>query len=144
MRLLRPLECFSGIFQCLFGMLVSGLVIFFSVVRSGDTMRVCGEFVKFGGSSVRIAWHCSSVRQSSQHNTTSLSELFNTEGYVCQHRQNPAFSVFQSAIGAFQDLRNRDYRNLTVAVPRGEFFGNSGLLSGIKPIWPLGQVDALG
>jgi hypothetical protein len=57
MRFLRPLESFIGIFQCLLGMLVSGLVIFFSVVRGGSTMRVCGEFVEIGSSLVRVIWH---------------------------------------------------------------------------------------
>jgi hypothetical protein len=32
-------------------MLVSGLVIFFPVVRGGSTVRVCGEFVVRGSSS---------------------------------------------------------------------------------------------
>jgi hypothetical protein len=35
-------------------MFVSGLVIFFSVVHSGSTMRVRGEFVEFGSSLVRV------------------------------------------------------------------------------------------
>lgn len=38
-------------------MLVSGLVIFFPVVRGGDTVRVCSQFVEFGSSLVRIVWH---------------------------------------------------------------------------------------
>jgi hypothetical protein len=37
-------------------MLVSGLVIFFPVVRGGSTVRVCGEFVEFGSSLVRVVW----------------------------------------------------------------------------------------
>lgn len=41
----RPLESLIGVFQRLFGMLVSGLVIFFPVVRGGSTVRVCSEFV---------------------------------------------------------------------------------------------------
>lgn len=57
MGFLRPLESFIGIFQRLFGMLVSGLVIFFSVVRGGSTVGVCGEFVVFGSSLVRLIWH---------------------------------------------------------------------------------------
>jgi len=54
MGFLRPLESFIGIFQRLFGMLVSGLVIFFAVVRGGSTVGVCGEFVVFGSSLVRV------------------------------------------------------------------------------------------
>ena len=57
MGFLRPLESFIGMFQCLFGMFVSGLVIFFPVVRGGSTVRVCGEFVELGSSLVRIIWH---------------------------------------------------------------------------------------
>jgi len=38
-------------------MLVSGLVIFFPVVRGGSTVRVCGEFVVRGSSSARVIWH---------------------------------------------------------------------------------------
>jgi hypothetical protein len=41
----------------LFGKLVSGLVIFFPVVRGGSAVRVCGEFVELGSSSVRLIWH---------------------------------------------------------------------------------------
>jgi len=57
MSFLRPLESFIGMFQCLFGMFVSGLVIFFPVVRGGSTVRVCGKFVVLGSSSVRVIWH---------------------------------------------------------------------------------------
>jgi hypothetical protein len=42
MSFLRPLESFIGMLQCLFGMFVSSLVIFFPVVRGGSTVRVCG------------------------------------------------------------------------------------------------------
>jgi hypothetical protein len=38
-------------------MLVAGLVIFFPVVRSGGTVRVCGKFVELGSSLVRVIWH---------------------------------------------------------------------------------------
>ncbi|GAC1616111.1 MAG: hypothetical protein PVS2B2_13430 [Candidatus Acidiferrum sp.] len=57
MSFLGPLEGFIGMFQGLLGMLVSGLMIFFSVVHGSGTMRVRGEFVKFCGSLVRIIWH---------------------------------------------------------------------------------------
>jgi hypothetical protein len=57
MSFLRPLESFIGMFQCLFGMFVSGLVIFLPVVRSGSTVRVCGEFVELSRSLVRVIWH---------------------------------------------------------------------------------------
>ena len=57
MSFLRPLESFIGKFQRLFGMLVSGLVIFFPVVRGGGTVCVGGEFVEFGSSLVRVTWH---------------------------------------------------------------------------------------
>jgi hypothetical protein len=57
MSFLRRLKSLIGMFQRLFGMLVSGLVIFFAVVRGGGAVRVCGEFVEFGSSYVRLSWH---------------------------------------------------------------------------------------
>jgi len=57
MRFLRPLERLLGMFHGLPGMLVPGLVIFFSMVRGGGTVRVCGEFVELGSSLVRVIWH---------------------------------------------------------------------------------------
>jgi hypothetical protein len=57
MSFLRRLKRCIGMFQCLSGMLVSGLMIFFSVVHGGSTVRVRGEFVEFGGSLVRVIWH---------------------------------------------------------------------------------------
>ena len=39
-------------FKRLFGMLMSGLVIFFPMVHCGGTVRVGGEFVEFGSSLV--------------------------------------------------------------------------------------------
>ncbi len=57
MRFLRPLESFIGMFHRLLGMFVPGLMIFFPVVRGGSAVRVCGEFVEFGGSLVRFIWH---------------------------------------------------------------------------------------
>jgi hypothetical protein len=57
MSFLRPLESFIGMFQCLPGVLVSGLVIFFPVVRGGGAVCVCGVFVEFGSSLVRFIWH---------------------------------------------------------------------------------------
>jgi len=57
MSFLRPLESFVGMFQRLFGVLLSGLVVFFSVVCGSRTVRVCGEFVELGGSLVRVIWH---------------------------------------------------------------------------------------
>jgi hypothetical protein len=38
-------------------MIESGLVIYFPVVRSGSTVRLCGEFVEFGSFFVRVNWH---------------------------------------------------------------------------------------
>jgi hypothetical protein len=50
MSFLRPLESFIGMFQCLLGMLVSGLMIFFPMVRGGGTVCVGGEFMEIGSS----------------------------------------------------------------------------------------------
>jgi hypothetical protein len=58
MCFLRPLESLIGMFHCLLGMLVSGLVIFFPVMHGGGTVRVGGELVEFGCSLVRVIWHC--------------------------------------------------------------------------------------
>ena len=57
MRFLRPLESLVRMLQCLFGMLVPTLVIFFPVVCGRSTMRVCGQFVEFGSSLMRVIWH---------------------------------------------------------------------------------------
>jgi hypothetical protein len=68
MSFLRRLESLVGMFHCLLGMLMPGLVIFFPVVHGGSTVRVCSEFMEIGGSLVRVIWHCfflSSVAPSS-------------------------------------------------------------------------------
>ncbi len=54
---MRPLVSFFGMFHGLPGMFVSGLVVSFRVVRRGDAVRVCGEFVEFGSSLMRVIWH---------------------------------------------------------------------------------------
>ncbi len=63
MRFLRPLECLIGIFHGLPGVLVSGLVIFFPMVRGRRTVRVCGEFVELSSSLVRVIWHSATIPQ---------------------------------------------------------------------------------
>ena len=57
MSFLRRLESPIGMLKRLFGMLVSGLVIFFPVVYGGATVHVGSEFVEFGSSLVRVIWH---------------------------------------------------------------------------------------
>jgi hypothetical protein len=57
MSIFRPLHGFTRMFQRLFGMLVSGLVIFFQVVRRGSSVRVGSEFVIFGSFLVGLIWH---------------------------------------------------------------------------------------
>jgi len=57
MRFLRPMVGLIGMFQRLFRMLVSGLVVFFPMVRCRSTVRMCGEFVEFSSSLVRLIWH---------------------------------------------------------------------------------------
>jgi hypothetical protein len=39
------------------GVLVSGQVIFFTMMHCGSAMRVRGLFVKFSGALMRIVWH---------------------------------------------------------------------------------------
>jgi hypothetical protein len=80
MSFLRPLRSFIRIFQRLFGMLVSGLVIFFPMVRGGSTVRVCGEFVELGSSLVRLIWHSVSKPLSAlQLRIFPFPKLFNYE-----------------------------------------------------------------
>ena len=43
--------------QCLPRMFMSGLMIFFAVVRRSNAVRVRGEFVEFRSSLMRIIWH---------------------------------------------------------------------------------------
>jgi hypothetical protein len=57
MGFLRPLERLRGVFQSLLGMLVPGLVVFFSMMRGGSAVRVCRKFVELGGPLVRVRWH---------------------------------------------------------------------------------------
>jgi len=78
MSFLRSLESSVGMFQCLFGMLLSGLGTFFPVVRGGSMVRVCGEFVVLGSSSVRVIWHCVSHPWGPLHlGAIPFSKLFN-------------------------------------------------------------------
>jgi hypothetical protein len=65
-------------FQRLFGKLVSGQVISFCVVSSGNTMRVRGEFVELSSSLVRFSWHSASCPHCPLHLLTiPFSALFN-------------------------------------------------------------------
>jgi len=57
MSFLCPMECFVGVFQCLFGMFVPALVIFLFVMSSGGTMCMGSEFMEFGSSLMRFIWH---------------------------------------------------------------------------------------
>jgi hypothetical protein len=61
MRFLRRLKGFVGMLEGLFGMLVCGLVVFFAVMHGGGAVGVGGEFVKFGGSDVRLFGHGVSI-----------------------------------------------------------------------------------
>ena len=61
MSFFRTLQSFTRMFQRLFGMLVSALMIFFPVAHGSSTVRVCGEFMKFGSSLMRVLWHGSSI-----------------------------------------------------------------------------------
>ncbi len=75
MSFLRPLESFIGMFQRLFGMLVSGLVIFLGVVCGGGTVRVCGEFVEFGSSLVGVIWHDVSLDSTASYNYSTFQTV---------------------------------------------------------------------
>src|SRR5665213_1104590 len=54
MRLLRKLKRFGREFHGLFGMLVTGQVIFLVVMRPRSQVSVCGEIVKFSGALVPV------------------------------------------------------------------------------------------
>jgi len=57
MSFLGQLRSFTRIFQRVFAMIESGLVIFFPVARSASTVRLCSEFVEFGSFFVRFYRH---------------------------------------------------------------------------------------
>lgn len=57
MSFLRTLESYMGMFRCLFGMFVSGLVITLPVLFGGSTVRVRGAFVEFSSPLVRVLRH---------------------------------------------------------------------------------------
>ena len=57
MSFLCELVSFGGVFQGLPGMLLSGLMIFLTVVRRGNTVCVRGEIVELRGSLVHVFWH---------------------------------------------------------------------------------------
>ncbi len=80
MSIFRPLHGFTRILQCLFRMLVSGLVLFFPVVYRGSSVRVRGEFVEFGSSQVRVVWHSAFQLCYPLHNkTTAFFRVCNIE-----------------------------------------------------------------
>jgi hypothetical protein len=56
-RELRRLVSFERKLHGLLGVLMSGQVIFFSMMHCGGAMSVRGLFVKFGGALMRIVWH---------------------------------------------------------------------------------------
>jgi hypothetical protein len=56
---LRDQEGFVGIFHGLPRVFPPSLVISFSVARGGRSVRVCGKFVEFSGSLVRVTRHWS-------------------------------------------------------------------------------------
>ena len=57
MSVLRPVEGFIRMFECLLGVLVSGLVIFLAMMRRGNAVRVRCEIVELRGSLMHVFWH---------------------------------------------------------------------------------------
>ena len=57
MSFLRELVSLGGVFQGLPGILVPSHMIFFAVVRRGNTMCVRGEIVELRGSLMHVFWH---------------------------------------------------------------------------------------
>ena len=54
MRFLRQLESFARMLQCLLGMLMSSLVIFLAMQCRCNAVCMCGEFVEFSSSLMRV------------------------------------------------------------------------------------------
>ena len=80
MSFLRPLESLARMLQCLLGMFVSGLVVFFPVVRGSGAVCMCGELVELGSSLVRFIWHSVSHPRCPAHlNTIPFFMLSNNE-----------------------------------------------------------------
>jgi len=57
MSFLRLLVSPGRVLHRLSGVLVRGLVILFAVMHGSGAVSMCGEFVKFRGSLVRVFWH---------------------------------------------------------------------------------------
>ena len=57
MGFLCELESLAGMFECLPGVLVSGLVIFLAMMRRGNAVRVRCEIVELRGSLMHVFWH---------------------------------------------------------------------------------------
>jgi len=58
---------------------VCGQMILFLMVRGGNTVRVRGQFMKFGSSLMRVVACFSDPRWSVQFRTTGLFSLYNSE-----------------------------------------------------------------
>jgi hypothetical protein len=120
MSILRPLESFIGMFQCLLGVLVSGLMISFPMVRGGGAVCVCGEFMEIGSSLVRVIWHCFSLSsaQSTKSELLALGHL-GIRGHEAQHL------LLQLRIHLVRDRYNRgkqraEFQILHVLVQHGK------------------------
>jgi hypothetical protein len=101
MSFLRPLESFIGMFHSLLGMLVSGLVIFFPVVRGGSMVGVRSKFVEFCSSLVRVIWHSvSHPRYPLYLGTIRFFKLFNWE----HSRRGPDFTPNTSGNPTLQEF----------------------------------------
>ena len=57
MSLLRVLESLGRVFQCLPRLLVSRLMILFSMMHGCGPVRMGGKVVVFSGFLVRVTWH---------------------------------------------------------------------------------------
>lgn len=106
MRFLRPLESLMRMLQCLFGMLMPGLVIFFAVVRRRNAVCVCGEFVEFGGSLMRVIWHSVSHPGCPAHLKTI--PLFRLSNYEHSCRCNPLLIRRQKRANGPRDQAKHD------------------------------------
>ena len=90
MSFLRRLQSFIGMFQGLFGMLMSSQVIFFPVMHGGSTVRVGREFMEFRRSLMRIIRHSDFRPCMPRHSKTiPFSKLSKKEHPKCASGLHP-------------------------------------------------------
>ncbi|MGD0907080.1 MAG: hypothetical protein ABSA96_05835 [Candidatus Acidiferrales bacterium] len=59
---MRSAKSIGRVFQCLPGMLLACLVVFFAVMRGSYTVGMCCQFMKLRGSPMRVLRHGTSFQ----------------------------------------------------------------------------------